>query len=88
MSLVGPRPERQFFVEKLLKEIPLYKRRLKVKPGITGLARVKFEYDENIEDVKIDLQYDLFYIENMSLRLDFQILYKTVFHVLLGKDYA
>jgi exopolysaccharide biosynthesis polyprenyl glycosylphosphotransferase len=88
MSLVGPRPERPFFVEMLLKEIPLYKRRLKVKPGITGLARVKFEYDESIEDVKIDLQYDLFYIENMSLRLDFQILYKTIFHVLLGKDYV
>ncbi len=87
MSLVGPRPERPFFVEKLSHEIPLYKRRFRVKPGITGLARVKFEYDESIEDVKIDLQYDLFYIENLSLRLDFQILYKTVFHVLLGKNY-
>lgn len=88
MSLVGPRPERPFFLEKLSKEIPLYKRRYKVKPGLTGLARVKYKYDESIEDVKIDLQYDLYYIENMSLRLDFQILFWTIFHVLLGKGHA
>ncbi len=88
MSLVGPRPERPFFVEKLSKEIPLYKRRYKVKPGLTGLARVKYKYDESIEDVKIDLQYDLYYIENMSLRLDFQILFWTIFHVMLGKGHA
>lgn len=88
MSLVGPRPERPYFVEKLSKEIPLYKRRYKIKPGLTGLARVKYKYDESIEDVKIDLQYDLYYIENMSLRLDFQILFWTIFHVLLGKGHA
>ncbi len=88
MSLVGPRPERQYFVEQLSKEISLYRRRFKVKPGVTGLARIKYKYDENIEDVKIDLQYDLFYIENMSLRLDFQILFQTIFHVLLAKGHA
>lgn len=88
MSLVGPRPERPFFVDRLSKEIPPYKRRYKVKPGLTGLARVKYKYDESIEDVKIDLQYDLYYIENMSLRLDFQILFWTIFHVLLGKGHA
>lgn len=88
MSLVGPRPERPFFVETLSKEIPLYKRRYKIKPGLTGLARVKYKYDESIEDVKIDLQYDLYYIENMSLRLDFQILFWTISHVLLGKGHA
>ena len=88
MSLVGPRPERPFFVERLSKEIPLYKRRYKVQPGLTGLARVKYKYDESIEDVKIDLQYDLYYIENMSLRMDFQILFWTIFHVLLGKGHA
>lgn len=88
MSLVGPRPERPYFVDKLSKEIPLYKRRYKIKPGLTGLARVKYKYDESIEDVKIDLQYDLYYIENMSLRLDFQILFWTASHVLLGKGHA
>ncbi len=88
MSLVGPRPERPYFVDKLAVEIPLYKRRSKVQPGLTGLARVKYKYDESIEDVKIDLQYDLYYIENMSLRLDFQILFWTIFHVLLGKGHT
>jgi exopolysaccharide biosynthesis polyprenyl glycosylphosphotransferase len=87
MSLVGPRPERAFFVEKLSKEIPYYKRRLKVRPGITGWAQVKHKYDETIEDVKIKLRYDLFYIENMSIRMDFKILLRTVFVVLFGKGH-
>ncbi|MEN3037657.1 MAG: undecaprenyl-phosphate glucose phosphotransferase [Candidatus Kryptonium sp.] len=85
MSLIGPRPERPAFVEKLSKEIPLYKRRLKVKPGITGWAQVKYKYDESIEDVKKKLQYDLFYIENMSLRMDFKIIFHTIIHILSGK---
>lgn len=87
MSLVGPRPERAFFVEKLSKEIPYYKRRLKVRPGVTGWAQVKHKYDETIEDVKIKLRYDLFYIENMSIRMDFKILLRTVFVVLFGKGH-
>lgn len=87
MSLVGPRPERPYFVEKLSKEIPLYKRRLKVKPGITGWAQVKHKYDESIEDVKKKLQYDLYYIENISLRMDLKILLRTVFVVLFGKGH-
>jgi exopolysaccharide biosynthesis polyprenyl glycosylphosphotransferase len=87
MSLVGPRPERPFFVEKLSKEIPYYKRRLKVRPGITGWAQVKHKYDESIEDVKTKLRYDLFYIENMSLRMDMKILFRTIFIVLFGKGH-
>ncbi len=87
MSLVGPRPERPFFVEKLSLEIPYYKRRLRVRPGITGWAQVKHKYDETIEDVKIKLRYDLFYIENMSLRMDFKILFRTIFVVLFGKGH-
>lgn len=87
MSMVGPRPERPYFVEKLSQEIPLYKRRLKVRPGITGWAQVKHKYDETIEDVKMKLRYDLFYIENMSLKTDFIILFRTVFVVLFGKGH-
>lgn len=87
MSIVGPRPERPYFVEKLSEEIPYYKRRLKVRPGLTGWAQIKHKYDETIEDVKTKLRYDLFYIENMSLRMDFKILFRTVFVVLFGKGH-
>jgi lipopolysaccharide/colanic/teichoic acid biosynthesis glycosyltransferase len=85
MSLIGPRPERPVFVQRLSQEIPLYQRRLKVRPGITGWAQVKQKYDETIDDVKKKVQYDLFYIENMSLRMDFKILLSTAYHVLLGR---
>jgi exopolysaccharide biosynthesis polyprenyl glycosylphosphotransferase len=87
MSLVGPRPERPFFVEKLSLEIPFYKRRLKVRPGVTGWAQVKHKYDENVEDVKEKLRYDLFYIENMSLSNDLKILFRTVFVVIFGQGH-
>jgi len=85
MSLVGPRPERPVFVEQLVKDIPMYSRRLKVRPGITGWAQVKHKYDESIDDVKRKVQYDLFYIENMSLRMDFKIILGTFYHMLLGR---
>ncbi|MEX0736122.1 MAG: sugar transferase [Bacteroidota bacterium] len=88
MSLVGPRPERSFFVDKLTEELPLYKRRLKVRPGITGWAQVKHKYDESIEDVKLKLKYDLFYIENMSWRMDLKILFNTLYVMILGKGHA
>lgn len=85
MSLVGPRPERPLFVEKLAREIPLYTRRLKVRPGITGLAQVKHKYDETIDDVRKKVQYDLSYIENMSLRMDIKIILGTIYHMILGR---
>jgi len=84
MSLVGPRPERPYFVEKLAREIPLYNRRHRVKPGITGWAQVKWKYDTSLEDVRQKVKYDLFYIENMSLKRDFQILFRTIYTALRG----
>jgi exopolysaccharide biosynthesis polyprenyl glycosylphosphotransferase len=88
MSIVGPRPERQFFVEKFKKQIPLYANRLRVKPGLTGYAQVKHKYDSSLEDVKEKLKYDLFYIENISLRLDLKIMFRTIFVVLFPGDKA
>ncbi len=87
MSLIGPRPERPYFVEKFKKAIPFYTRRLKVKPGITGWAQIKGEYDTSMENVRTKLQYDLFYLENMSLRMDFKILLNTIYVMLLGKGH-
>ena len=85
MSLVGPRPERPYFVELLSKEITLYKRRLVVRPGITGWAQIKQGYDTSIDDVRAKVRYDLFYIENMSFRMDIKILLMTVYTMIAGK---
>ena len=85
MSMVGPRPERAVFIGKLREQIPFYIGRLKMKPGLTGWAQVRHHYDTSIEDVQIKLQYDMYYYENMSLLLDFQILVRTVYVVLTGK---
>ncbi|MFH1863179.1 MAG: sugar transferase [bacterium] len=87
MSLVGPRPERPEFVEQFRQIIPLYERRLNVKPGITGWAQIKHKYDESLTDVSDKLRYDLFYLENMSLVLDLKILLTTVGVVLSGEGH-
>lgn len=84
MSLVGPRPERPYFVEKLSREIPLYNRRHRVKPGITGWAQVKWKYDSSLDDVRQKVKYDLFYIENMSPQRDLQILFRTIYTAIRG----
>lgn len=78
MSIVGPRPERPFFVNELEHSIQFYSRRLIVKPGITGWAQIKYKYDETIEDVREKLRYDLYYIENMSVLLDLKIIVQTL----------
>jgi lipopolysaccharide/colanic/teichoic acid biosynthesis glycosyltransferase len=78
MSIIGPRPERQFFVEKLKKEIPFYDTRHLVKPGLTGWAQVLYPYGSDTHDAMMKLQYDLFYIKNRSMLLDLKIILKTI----------
>jgi sugar transferase (PEP-CTERM system associated) len=85
MSFVGPRPERPEFVEMLAKEIPFYGVRNAVRPGITGWAQVKYKYGNTIADAKEKLQYDLYYIKNMSPGLDMMIMFQTIKIVLLGR---
>ncbi len=84
MSLVGPRPERPEIIARLREVFPFYNKRLTIKPGLTGWAQVKLEYDSSLEDVAEKLKYDFFYIENQSLFLDLEILLRTVKVVLTG----
>jgi sugar transferase (PEP-CTERM system associated) len=85
MSLVGPRPERPEFVESLAREIPFYGQRHTVKPGLTGWAQVSYSYAGSVGGTMEKLQYDLFYIKNLSLPLDLFIMFCTAKIVLLGK---
>jgi lipopolysaccharide/colanic/teichoic acid biosynthesis glycosyltransferase len=85
MSLVGPRPERAYFVNQLTKEIPYYNVRHSIKPGVTGWAQVRYHYGASVEDAAEKLQYDLYYVKNHSLLLDLKVLLGTVSVVLLAK---
>ena len=85
MSFVGPRPERAYFIEQLAGQIPYYSVRHGIKPGITGLAQVRYQYGASVDDAIQKLQYDLYYVKNNSLFLDLLILIDTVQVVLLGK---
>ena len=85
MSLVGPRPERPFFVDQLTQEIPYYAVRLSVKPGLTGWAQVRYHYGATMEDSAEKLQYDLYYVKNHTWFLDLVILFETIGVVLTGK---
>jgi sugar transferase (PEP-CTERM system associated) len=85
MSLVGPRPERNFFVKKLIKDLPFYEVRQSVKPGLTGWAQVRYHYGASVEDAAEKLQYDLYYVKNNSIFLDFIILFETIGVVITGK---
>ncbi len=85
MSLVGPRPERAYFVDQLAREIPFYAVRHSVKPGITGWAQVRYHYAASLDDAAQKLQYDLYYVKNHTLFLDIVILFETVGVVLTGE---
>ena len=84
MSFVGPRPERDVFVQQLEKVVPYYRERFTVKPGITGWAQVNYGYGASVADAIEKLNYDLFYIKNMSFMMDLLVLLRTVKIVLFG----
>ncbi|MFM2267345.1 MAG: hypothetical protein RL757_786 [Bacteroidota bacterium] len=85
MSLVGPRPERQFYIEQIEKRAPLYRHLLKVRPGITSWGMVKYGYASSVDEMVQRLKFDVLYIENMSLSLDFKILFYTILVIVQGR---
>jgi exopolysaccharide biosynthesis polyprenyl glycosylphosphotransferase len=85
MSLVGPRPERRYFIDQIVKKAPHYTLLQKIKPGITSWGQVKYGYAENVPQMIDRLRYDLIYLENMSLAVDFKILIYTALIILQGR---
>ncbi len=85
MSIVGPRPERQYFIDQIMEQAPHYRHLHKVRPGITSWGQVKFGYAENVEQMIERLKYDIIYIENMSIGLDIKILFYTIKTIIQGR---
>jgi len=85
MSIVGPRPERSYYIEQIIQKMPHYKLLLKVKPGITSWGQVKFGYAENLDQMTERAKFDLIYLDNMSIAMDIKILVYTIMIVLQGR---
>lgn len=85
MSLVGPRPERQFFIDQIIQKAPIYKRLHRVKPGITSWGQIKYGYAEDVSEMIDRMKFDILYLENMSLGLDIKIMFNTVLIMIQGR---
>jgi lipopolysaccharide/colanic/teichoic acid biosynthesis glycosyltransferase len=85
MSVVGPRPERPEFVRTLVETIPYYPHRHSVRPGITGWAQINYTYGDTLEDTIVKLEYDLYYIKNMTFSLDMYVVFHTLKTMLLSR---
>ena len=85
MSIVGPRPERKYFIDQIVEKAPYYRHLQKIRPGITSLGQVKLGYAENLDEMIERLKYDMLYLENISIGLDLRILFFTVFIILQGR---
>ena len=85
MSLVGPRPERQFFIDQIVKIAPHYKHLHRVRPGITSLGQVKYGYASSVDEMVRRLKFDILYIENMSLAMDFRVMLYTIKIIVEGR---
>lgn len=85
MSVVGPRPERLYFLKLIISHIPRYKELQKLKPGITSLGQIRYGYADSLEQMKLRARYDLVYLDNLSLRTDIKIILYTVIVVVKGK---
>ena len=85
MSIVGPRPERQFFIDQIMKIAPHYRHLHRVRPGLTSLGQVKYGYAETVAQMVERLKFDILYIENMSLAMDFRVLLYTLKIIMEGR---
>ncbi|MFK5958104.1 MAG: sugar transferase [Lutibacter sp.] len=85
MSIVGPRPERQFFLDEIITHLPKYKEIQQLKPGITSLGQIRYGYADNLEQMLKRAKYDLIYLDNLSLWTDFKVILSTITVVLKGK---
>jgi exopolysaccharide biosynthesis polyprenyl glycosylphosphotransferase len=84
MSIIGPRPERQFFIDKIMEHAPQYRYLLKIRPGITSWGQIKYGYAENVEQMLERMKFDILYMENMSLSMDFKIVFYTILIIIKG----